>query len=188
MFEKLGSFAAMPLLFFALCRPAIGASVSFKPLQTYPVGMSPVSVAMGDFNGDGKMDLAVLNTGDSTISILLGNGDGSFQPQTGCWGRYQRLRNRQCRSQWRPTRRLGYNRGHRNHCSSGPWRRHLGAPQHFDGGVSPGRIAVADFNSDGKPDLVVTNANGVGILLGNGDGSFQARVDYGIGTGLAPGQ
>ena len=42
------------------------------------VGRYPESVAVGDFNGDGKLDLAVANYGDNTVSILLGNGDGTF--------------------------------------------------------------------------------------------------------------
>jgi FG-GAP-like repeat len=51
-------------------------------LQThvdYPTGTTPKSVAVGDFNGDGKLDLAVTNKDDNTVSILLGNGDGTFK-------------------------------------------------------------------------------------------------------------
>ena len=47
--------------------------------QTFAVGYRPYSVAVGDFNGDGKPDLAIANGGDSTVSVLLGNGDGTFQ-------------------------------------------------------------------------------------------------------------
>jgi hypothetical protein len=41
-------------------------------------GMNPVSVAVGDFNGDGKADLAVANRTGNNVSVLLGNGDGTF--------------------------------------------------------------------------------------------------------------
>src|SRR5215472_1573514 len=74
------------LLLWALCPAAIAATIGFKPAISYPVGTAPLVVAAGDFNGDGKLDLAVANSGDPTvgddggISILFGNGDGTFQP------------------------------------------------------------------------------------------------------------
>src|SRR5207302_11018786 len=46
---------------------------------TIAAGLAPQSVAVGDFNGDGRLDLAMANASD-TISVLLGNGDGTFQP------------------------------------------------------------------------------------------------------------
>ena len=47
--------------------------------MNYPAGTNPTSVAAGDFNGDGKLDLVVANGGSGNVSILLGNGDGTFQ-------------------------------------------------------------------------------------------------------------
>ena len=52
---------------------------TFQTHLDYPTGSSPTSVAVGDFNGDGKLDLAVTNQDDNTVSILLGNGDGTFK-------------------------------------------------------------------------------------------------------------
>ena len=52
---------------------------TFQTHVDYPTGQAPTSVAIGDFNGDGKLDLAVANQDDNTVSILLGNGDGTFQ-------------------------------------------------------------------------------------------------------------
>src|ERR1700719_1427756 len=52
------------------------------PRTDFPVGHSPSAIAVGDFNGDGKLDLADANEGDNTVSILLGNGDGTLQSQT----------------------------------------------------------------------------------------------------------
>jgi FG-GAP repeat len=45
----------------------------------YGTGSNPWSVAVGDFNGDGKLDLAVVNQASSTLSVLLGRGDGTFR-------------------------------------------------------------------------------------------------------------
>jgi hypothetical protein len=50
--------------------------------MNFGVGSAPRSVAVGDFNGDGKLDLAVANYGYSNVSVLLGNGDGSFRIAT----------------------------------------------------------------------------------------------------------
>jgi hypothetical protein len=111
------------------------------------------SVAVIDVNGDGHLDLLVADQclGESCsepgdASVLLGNGDGSFQPA------------------------VSYNVALRQ----------------------PTAIAAADVNGDGRPDLLVAGegSNGaVGVLLGNRDGSFQLpNYYYGTGGNQAPGQ
>jgi hypothetical protein len=123
-----------------------GSRPLFMPAVTYSTGASSTfSVAVADVNGDGKPDLLVANQNcgdcEGVVSVLLGNGDGTFQPL-----------------------------------------------QTYDsGGHNAFSIAVADVNGDGKPDLLVANlctlcANGViGVLLGNGDGTFQAAQTYNSG-------
>jgi hypothetical protein len=126
---------------------------TFQAVVTYDSGGgSSRSLAVADVNGDGKPDLVVANcgtndcTGFSTASVLLGNGDGTFQTA------------------------VSYPSGCCNSLS----------------------IAVADVNSDGNPDLLVANActivsfaclghGTVGVLLGNGDGTFRSVVTYGSG-------
>src|SRR5437870_189597 len=69
-------------LFFssAFPNPAPAQTVSFiDARRDFAVGTNPQSVAAGDFNGDGRPDLAVANSGSSNVSVLLGNGDGTFQ-------------------------------------------------------------------------------------------------------------
>ena len=53
--------------------------LSFSPAVSYPVGANPQAVVTGDFNGDGRLDLAVANSASNTVSILRGNANGTFQ-------------------------------------------------------------------------------------------------------------
>src|SRR5262249_34848923 len=67
----------------ALARLALEAPLArpgFQAPPSFETGPVPVSVAVGDFNGDGIPDLATANQGDNSVSILLGRGDGTFQP------------------------------------------------------------------------------------------------------------
>jgi hypothetical protein len=126
---------------------------TFQPAVIYnPGGFTfASSIAVADVNGDGKPDMIVTDlhctsTGfDGCVSVLLGNGNGSFQPAT----------------------------------------------VYASGGLNSQDVVVADVNSDGKPDLVVTNAGNspsmVGVLLGNGDGTFQPAASYDSGGGFALG-
>lgn len=63
---------------FLCTHPAYG-QLSFQSAAKYQVGSNPVAAATADFNHDGKLDLAVVNAGSNDISILLANGDGTFQ-------------------------------------------------------------------------------------------------------------
>ena len=68
---------AVSHLLFAAAAEAQG--VSFLVRTDFGAGSYPSSVAVGDFNGDGTLDLAVANAGSNNVSVLLGNGDGTFQ-------------------------------------------------------------------------------------------------------------
>ena len=70
------------ILLFLLSVPALGFSGTFETARFVPVGNAPTGVAVGDFNHDGKLDMVVTNKADSSVSILLGNGNGTFRPQT----------------------------------------------------------------------------------------------------------
>src|SRR5260370_4762633 len=69
------ALAAQALL--ALAPPR--AQPGFQTPRSFDAGSSPVFVAVGDFNRDGIADLAVVNNASNSVSVLLGNGDGTFQ-------------------------------------------------------------------------------------------------------------
>jgi len=123
---------------------------TFRPAQYYTTGQPSDSVTLGDFNGDGKLDIAATNyslpvtiPGESSVSVALGNGDGTLRPPV-----------------------------------------QYGLPQF----TNPYSIQVGDFDGVGKADLVFASANGgqtretypdlVYVLLGNGDGTFQSQQGY----------
>ena len=128
--------------------PAVGVLLgngdgTFQSAVAYATGgtggsNSGGSVAVADVNGDGRLDLLAANEGNATVGVLLGNGDGTFQP----------------------------------------------AVTYGSGGSGANSVAVGDVNGDGKLDLIVATSfpsATVGVLMGNGDGSFQPAATYGSG-------
>jgi hypothetical protein len=165
---------------------------SFQPHVDYPAGgFTANSVAVGDFNGDGRLDLAVTNSNQRTVSVLLGNGDGSFQlPVAYAIGATPRavtvadLTGNGILDLIVADLLAG---GDRVSVLLGNGDGTFQPSVSYTAGGSDA-VAVGDLNGDGIPDLVTTtqNSNGangsVNVLLGNGDGSFQAPVRYTVGS------
>ncbi len=155
----------------------------FSGPTNFASGDSPFSIAVGDFNEDGKLDLAVAHVAGSTgVSIMLGNGDGTFQPPMS-------LNSPNFGSPF-SVAVADVNGDHHadviatNDSDAGidVWTGHgdgtFSAPSSFPaGGMQPNFLTVADVNGDGHPDVVDVNrdANGakqVSTLLGDGLGGF----------------
>ena len=170
-------------------------------------GEDALSVAVADVNGDGKPDLLVANNCASnclggSISVLLGNGDGTFQAAVpyGSGGEYaSSIAVADVNGDGKPDL-LVANECASNPCANGSVSVLLGngdgtfrtAVPYGSGGDAALSVAVADVNGDGKPDLLVANncasnclGGSISVLLGNGDGSFQTAVPYGSGGEVA---
>ena len=164
---------------------------TFLLRSTVAVGAHPNALVVSDFDGDGKLDLAVVNSSSNTLSILLGNGNGTFSlkssPTTGT-------------SPYAVAAADFNNDGKMdlavtNSCGNAPSCTAPGfasitvllgtgdgtftsSSVVMDGFGNPHGIAAADFNGDGRPDLVIAGLNessGV-ILFGNGRGGFGGLI------------
>jgi hypothetical protein len=157
----------------------------FAPYVDYPAGHVPFGVVVGDFNGDGKLDVAVTNNADNTVSILLGNGDGTFQPQVAyATGRSPAWL---IAADFNKDGKLDLavtNAGDNSVSillgkGDGTFKPHVD----YATGGNDQYLAAADFNNDGKLDLAVANydSSNISVLLGNGDGTFQPQQTYPVG-------
>jgi hypothetical protein len=121
------------------------AAGTFTTQQTISTTFSsyPVSVAVGDFNDDGRLDITVANSNIDLVGIFLGYGDGTFSNQ------------------------ITYHTGSRS---------------------EPTSIAVGDFNNDSRLDIVVANAgtNNIGVFLGYGNGLFSIQTIFPTGNNSNP--
>jgi len=154
----------------------------------FGVGTSPWGIVAADFNGDGNMDLAAVNNIDASISVLLGDGHGGFGTKTDYTTGF---------SPTFVTAADLNNDGNvdlavTNSASStvsiplGNGDGTFAAKTDYTTGAAPQSITVADFNGDGNIDLAVANSapgiNTFSVLLGKGDGTFNAKTDYPTGT------
>jgi hypothetical protein len=155
--------------------------------QTPATGTKPFAIAAGDFNHDGIPDLAVANSGADTVSVLLGKGDGTYQPQATYAvgnGAYS-VAVGDFNGDGNPDLAVTNLSDNTASILLGNGDGTFQAQHTYGTGGGPNAVAVGDFNGDGNLDLAVVNQtdNTVSILLGNGDGTFQAKQPYATGKG-----
>jgi hypothetical protein len=169
-----------------------GNSVAFTLASSPLTDTYPTSVAVGDFNGDGKLDLAVANFFGQTVSILLGDGQGNFtsapsvgvsSPGSVAVGDFN--------GDGKLDLAVASNYGGAVYIflgdGTGSFSLVSSAPT---GGGGNASVAVADLNGDGMLDLVVANGlygepNTVSVLLGDGTGNFTPISLMSTGNGYA---
>jgi hypothetical protein len=161
---------------------------TIRHLQSFETVTSSSWGTAGDFNGDGVLDFAIASYGTNTVSVFLGNGDGSFQakpssvtstgvdPSSIAMGDFRGagILDLAVTNSGAGTVSLLLGEG------NGRFQ----TQKTFPTGGYPSAVAVGDFNGDGYLDMVVANFgdNTVSVLLGNGDGTFQEQKIYATGN------
>ena len=158
-----------------------------SPFLPIPVGFNPKAIVTGDFSGNGHLDLAVTNIGSNDVSVLLANGDGTFQPQVtyavgtapvaivaGAFTGDGRINLAVANAQDDTVSVLLGN-------GDGTFQPQIT----YAVGLDPQAIVAGDFTGSGRLDLAVANGGDgtVSVLLGNGDGTFQPQATYVVGSG-----
>ena len=157
------------------------------PPPTVPVNSGPTCVVVADFNGDGKADIAVGYESGTKISIVTGNGDGTFNPKVDIdtWEIPCTLMVADVNGDGKPDLIAGHY----------DWRRISvmlnlttnGGPITFAPPLTreiandPVCVTVGDFNGDNVLDIASGNYASVSVLLGVGDGTFTTATNYWVG-------
>ena len=166
-------------------------AVSFSPQVPYATWSSPKAAAMGDFNGDGKLDVAVANDNSATFSILLGNGDGTFPTRLDASGIFAPggLTSGDFNGDGLLDLAVTDLQGNQVTVYVGGGDGTFAISATMSAGAAPSGIVTGDFNGDGVLDLAVTNQSldsNVGtsiiVFLGYGDGTFDSGTTYVVGT------
>jgi hypothetical protein len=156
---------------------------TFQPPKSFSVGATPLAVAVADFNGDGQLDLVTANSND-TVSVLLGNGNGTFgTPITTSVGdSLTSLAVGQFNGDHKPDLVVGTSKGLDVLLGQGDGTFQLKQSFHFfvDRTIPEPvtAVAVSDLRSNGTQDIVALAGAELDVLLGNGNGTFQAPVQH----------
>jgi hypothetical protein len=163
---------------------SFGVAPTFRNPNNFEVGSNPYSIVQGDFNGDGKPDLATANHSSNNVSVLLGNGAGSFSGATNFSADQApgSITIGDFNGDGKPDLATANNNSNNVSVLLGNGKGSFSTPANFPAAKNPYAVTVGDFNGDGKSDLATANesSKNVSVLIGNGKGSFGAAVNFAV--------
>ena len=164
--------------------PSITASPSFAAQTTVDTGVQPLSVTLGDVNGDGRLDIITANFASSNVSVLLGNGNGTFRNQATFDAGVLTTSVTVCdvnvdgkldivAASFLGTGSVLLGNG------DGTFQNQ----DIFPTEIGTFSVSMGDVDGDGKLDIITPIAGNISILFGNGNGTFGSKTDYATGNG-----
>jgi hypothetical protein len=151
---------------------------TFLVPASFAAGTNPAGIAVADYNGDGKSDMAVVNNAVAgTVGIMVSNGDGTFRPKVDYAAGASPLDARAGDFNGDGKIDLAVVGSQGVNILLGNGDGSFGAPTLYATAFGSHAIVVGDFNHDGKPDVATMNSGTASVLLGNGDGTFQPHRD-----------
>ena len=156
------------------------------PSGTFSTATGPSSMVQGDFNNDGKIDIALPNSGSNNVSVLLGLGIGSFNAAVNYTAGSGSTDI--CKADFNNDGKLDLAVANQNSNNIsiliGNGNGTFNAPQNIVVSNSPINIKSADLNNDNKADLIVANllSNNIAVLLGDGLGGISSTTNYTVGN------
>ncbi len=162
------------------------STARFVPQTAVGVGATPVSVTLGDVNGDGNLDILAVNESSETVSVRLGNGAGGFSGTTniGVGAVPSELAlgdvNGDGNLDILTANLLSDNVSVRLGNGAGGFS----GTTNIGVGDAPSALALGDVNGDGNLDILTANAssNTVSVRLGDGAGGFSGTTNIGVGV------
>ena len=162
---------------------------TFATKVDYTTGSSPYSVTTGDFNGDGKPDLAVANQISNTVSVFLNTGTGTFATKVDYTTGSSPLSvtSADFNGDGHPDLAVANGGSTTVSVFLNTGTGTFATKVDYTTGSGLVSVTTADFNGDGHPDLAVANSgsDSVSLLLNTGTGTFAAKVDYTTGANPA---
>lgn len=181
-----GSLALVGALLSSLWGAAAVAGPLFAPPVNHPSGNNPVSVAVGDLNGDGRPDLVTSNLSSNTISVLLGTGGGGFGPKTDLptLTTAVSVAIADMNADSKPDLAIVEYDASTISIRLGDGAGGFGAATAYVSETHPTSVAIGDLNADGKPDMAVSKqlTSNLAVRFGDGAGQFGPETNYATGA------